>query len=189
MKASRLQFKNNQGFTIVELLVVIVVIGVLAGITIVAYNGIRERANDTKRATALDQYVQALQIYKASNGHFLTVDNDRKAACLGSRDLYPASGIFGVGECYIEDGESPITVDDDFNDAIKLTINPLPDGSQTPLVYDSYGIRGALYIGDPVNDKGFILYYDSPKNGLSCPHGTLSFDADTNLNICSIPIE
>ncbi len=38
---------SRQGFTIVELLIVIVVIGILAAITIVAYNGIQDRANDT----------------------------------------------------------------------------------------------------------------------------------------------
>ena len=40
----RVKTKNNQqGFTIVELLIVIVVIGILAAITIVAYNGIQNR--------------------------------------------------------------------------------------------------------------------------------------------------
>lgn len=41
--------KKRDGFTIVELLIVIVVIGILAAITIVAYNGIQDRA----RASAL----------------------------------------------------------------------------------------------------------------------------------------
>lgn len=36
--------KYSSGFTIVELLIVIVVIGILAAITIVAYNGIQDRA-------------------------------------------------------------------------------------------------------------------------------------------------
>ena len=40
--------KNKSGFTIVELLIVIVVIAILAAITIVAYNGIQNRAMDTK---------------------------------------------------------------------------------------------------------------------------------------------
>lgn len=38
---------RNRGFTIVELLIVIVVIAILAAITVVAYNGIQNRANDT----------------------------------------------------------------------------------------------------------------------------------------------
>lgn len=41
------RFSRTMGFTIVELLIVIVVIGVLAGIVIVAYSGIQNKANDT----------------------------------------------------------------------------------------------------------------------------------------------
>ena len=38
---------STKGFTIVELLIVIVVIGILAAITIVAFNGVQERARTT----------------------------------------------------------------------------------------------------------------------------------------------
>ena len=40
--------QKRTGFTIVELLIVIVVIGILAAITIVAFNGIQTRAKNTQ---------------------------------------------------------------------------------------------------------------------------------------------
>ena len=41
-------FKNANGFTIVELLIVIVVIGILAVISIVAYNGVSGHRGQTR---------------------------------------------------------------------------------------------------------------------------------------------
>jgi prepilin-type N-terminal cleavage/methylation domain-containing protein len=60
--------KTTSGFTIVELLVVIVVIAILAAITVVAYNGIQTRANDSKiRATAA-QVQKAIQLWGVQTG-------------------------------------------------------------------------------------------------------------------------
>lgn len=44
--------RNTRGFTIVDLLIVIVVIAILAAITIVAFNGIQQRARNTQMAAA-----------------------------------------------------------------------------------------------------------------------------------------
>lgn len=57
-----------QAFTIVELLIVIVVIAILAAITLVAYNGIRERAEATARVSTLQQVVTWIATKRADTG-------------------------------------------------------------------------------------------------------------------------
>lgn len=54
------QRARQEGFTIVELLIVIVVIGILAAITIVAYNGIQERARVARANSELTTLSKAI---------------------------------------------------------------------------------------------------------------------------------
>ena len=56
------------GFTIVELLIVIVVIAILAAITVVAYNGIQVRTRDSVRKNDITEIVKAVELFKADNG-------------------------------------------------------------------------------------------------------------------------
>ena len=57
----------HRGFTIVELLIVVVVIAILAAITIVAYNGIRARANDSRMRTAASDVEKAMHRFSLAN--------------------------------------------------------------------------------------------------------------------------
>lgn len=61
---------GKQGFTIVELLIVIVVIAVLAAITVVAYNGIKQRADNTARVAAAKDWYKIWQTYLTQNGQY-----------------------------------------------------------------------------------------------------------------------
>lgn len=58
------------GFTIVELLIVIVVIGILAAITIVAFNGVQARARYMAMQSDLQAINKAIQMYHADNGNY-----------------------------------------------------------------------------------------------------------------------
>ena len=65
--------KTKSGFTIVELLIVIVVIAILAAITIVAFNGIQERARVSAVSSALTQANKKIAVYQVDNsGQFPT---------------------------------------------------------------------------------------------------------------------
>lgn len=59
--------KSTSGFTLVELLVVIVVIAILAAITVVSYSTIRGRALDARRAHDLSNIKNALMSYDSTH--------------------------------------------------------------------------------------------------------------------------
>ncbi len=61
---------RKSGFTIVELLIVVVVIGILAAIVTVAYTGIQSAARDSSRVATLNQLQKALELYYASNSQY-----------------------------------------------------------------------------------------------------------------------
>mgnify|MGYP001255727289 CR=1 FL=1 len=62
--------RKHSGFTIVELLIVVVVIGILAAIVIVAYNGITSSANDAAVKSDLANIVKRLELQKVEDGSY-----------------------------------------------------------------------------------------------------------------------
>ena len=58
---------TQTGFTVVELLIVIVVIGILAAITLVAYSSIQNKARDASVQNDLDQIGKLYELYKLDN--------------------------------------------------------------------------------------------------------------------------
>lgn len=62
--------RKQSGFTIVELLIVIVVIAILAAITIVAYNGIQQRSHTTAQKTTAENLAKKVEAYNALNNAY-----------------------------------------------------------------------------------------------------------------------
>lgn len=56
---------STKGFTIVELLIVIVVIGILAAITIVSFNGVSAKAKTAKAQSDASSILKKLELYRS----------------------------------------------------------------------------------------------------------------------------
>ena len=88
--------KSRSGFTIVELLIVIVVIAILAAISVVAYNGIQERTENTKTIQAVSQYAKIIMSYAATYGNYPI---DTGNPCLSESGTYCAR-VSGTTNCF-----------------------------------------------------------------------------------------
>lgn len=91
---------KGHGFTIVELLIVIVVIAILAAISIVAYNGIQNRAKTSAGQQLANQVAKKAETYNTLNGQYPTFCTLTTNA-LGSTGN-PCSAGSGAGSAGVE---------------------------------------------------------------------------------------
>lgn len=95
---------HRHGFTIVELLVVIVAIGILAAIIIPTYNGIQGRANDVAVQSDLSNFGKQVTAYEIENGSTLqtgvsTADFLSSLGWRASKNSYDTSVNFNLAYC------------------------------------------------------------------------------------------
>lgn len=88
--------RKSSGFTIVELLIVIVVIGILAAITIVAYNGIQNRGKNASAQSAAVTVAKKLEAFNATTGAypvFNTIGNITTQLATQNESTLTGSGL------------------------------------------------------------------------------------------------
>jgi prepilin-type N-terminal cleavage/methylation domain-containing protein len=59
---------KSKGFTIVELLIVVVIMGILAAIVVLAYTNVTNRARNNSRVSEMKSWVRLFESYRALNG-------------------------------------------------------------------------------------------------------------------------
>lgn len=151
---------KHKGFTIVELIVVIVVIAILAAITLVAYSSLQKRANDTTRIQDITNLQKSIEIYLNLNGE-LPLRSSSAGGWATSRD-HPDDYIQGISG----EGTSLST----------LMLDPINTGSYYYRYYvysaGSSGcdtVRGDFYVLMVMTmESGDHPNADSP--GWSCPN-------------------
>ena len=101
--------RNERGFTLTELMIVVTVIGVLATVAIPMFQVVPERSKSTEAVTALGLVRSAMRIYYVEHGTFAN------AASFGDGDSVTNGGLLDVhandlagryfsAECYSFDG-------------------------------------------------------------------------------------
>jgi prepilin-type N-terminal cleavage/methylation domain-containing protein len=86
---------KHNGFTIVELLIVIVVIGILAAITIVSYNGVQTRAANARTSSDMRSFEVAVKAMRELTGKTLY-------------ELYTAASVDPNQPCGSWNGSDPV---------------------------------------------------------------------------------
>lgn len=138
---------KKAGFTIVELLIVIVIIGILAAIVIVAYRGIQERANNTQTISVAAHYVKALRVYATDNNKYPEATPGAFAiSCLG--EGYP--NTLCANYTYMTPANcasyGAVAEGSWFHDAIKpYTANKTPTTSLQEVNCGGTPMRGGVY--------------------------------------------
>ncbi len=189
MVGLRQKNQHQRGFTIVELLIVIIVIGVIAAITIIAYNGMQIRAENTKTLAAVNQYAKALQLYKTNTGDYPLAGGGFQFGCIAeSGTCAMVSGTAGPDCASI--GASGVS--NTLNTAIKTVIPRIPSASDQTMQCEGKTVKGALYVMygtyfGPDIRNGYIIYYlrgDQPcatpaGSNLVTPNGRIYYSTGT----------
>ena len=127
---------KNQGFTLVELLIVIVIIAILTVVSLVAYNGLQNQAKTSAAKSTVDSVAKKAELYNTEEGKY--PDGIAKLTGADTKKSY-----------YI----APANVTELGSDTF---------GSTTPTTTVKY--EKCPGTGDPTGAK--ISYYDYSKNSI-----------------------
>jgi general secretion pathway protein G len=126
----------KKGFTIIELLVVMVVIGILVTIMIVSYTGIQQRSRDSKRDSDVTQIKIALEKYHADKSQYPSV-------CPGG-----------------DDSDCPVST---LATALSPYLSSIPHDPRYPAdsSTDYRYVRGAVTPSNNVDSYGILINYEA----------------------------
>ena len=127
------QLQREKGFTLIEILIVVAIIGILASVVLVGLGPVQRQGRDSRRISDLRQVQNGLELYFNRNGRYPagTTWTDLRTAILGGgigvsnmpndpRNVAPYIYLYGTdagGSSYVlgaqlEDLDNPILRDD-----------------------------------------------------------------------------
>lgn len=169
---------SKSGFTIVELLIVIVVIAILASITVVAYNGTQQRALNSSRLSEVKAWQKVLMAYYIVNtsGPSVAAGN----YCLGKG--------FPSGACRDYLANNSVTYYEADNAALMTALqkeSSLPSGPRQP-------INGTVgpYVNLWANGSGFTITNVFSGGSSDCPPPlTYTWHDGSGRLLCQVDVQ
>ena len=156
----------RKGFTIVELLIVIVVIAILAAITVVAYTGVQDRAQQSKIDSDIGQLVKAIEGARSATGKTLygvTGDSYPAGSCADDAPGTDFAALPKTDACWVR---TDATLTDLYN-ATGIDVRGLSDPWGRPYFIDeNEGVSGSC-------NRDKVGVYARPTNG-----GSRLYDID-----------
>lgn len=161
---------SQAGFTIVELLVVITVIGILASIGVVSYNGAQQSARNSARLAAVEQLREVVDVALTKKTPLevratLNLSSSWYRACIGTG--YKDINSDGKGDCAYYNNSPYVSTNTPF-DTLLSTYSDLPSMAGYPksTATDGDVITGP-YVGSAWVDSKDMLVLEYSLEGLN----------------------
>ncbi|MDB5177083.1 MAG: exported protein of unknown function [Candidatus Saccharibacteria bacterium] len=181
------------GFTIVELLIVIVVIGILAAIVIISYNGVTKRSQTSAITSELKQWQKLFEAYKSLNGNYPSPSatpatgggpgaNVLGGYCLGTG--FPQSG--GAGYCMVAASGTIYSVAESTGASLLAQLSTVGSPPKNSTKYAYNNVVGPLLIYYSVTNVQLYTIYPP---GTTCPAGATIGYGDSTRQDCYIVLD
>lgn len=181
-----LKWQEYKGFTIIELLIVIVVIAILAAITIVSYNGISNRATEASVTTDVEQLGKQIELFKAANGRYPTVPASLAAGPAPEiEEILRKAGLYSQTRSQ----SSLVSSDSGPNRTKSFVFCASNDGSQIAVVAWAPIVKG---IPSTDLDKAIgkpMYYYTTAKSNGQAPFKNTLGVQDSGMNACNSVVD
>ena len=185
----------KSGFTIIELLITISIIGILATLTFVAYIGVQDRAQNAERIAELKAWKNAFETYGAKNGQYPDPGPISSPTNVDSRDGsygYCLGEGFPGGKCReYQNTPGELTYNESDNAALmnelKTVVANLPKGTRVS-VGDHVGPFASFRPAAEGANIHLIAILKSTEN--KCPSNTITgwYDAGQQLLQCQVQL-
>ncbi len=147
--------KTRKGFTLVEVLIVVIVVAILATITVVAYGGITKRAKEASLKSDLRSAVSQLEQDQEASGFFplsSTLANQGQGLKTSRGNTFQYNQT-PYGYCLTASTTAPIPMY-----AVRSTTNQIAVGNCTPVVTTLAGTGAFAFLDGP----GATAQFQSP---------------------------